>query len=260
MKKFLFSAAFLVAALGMQAQCIADFDFGDADFGASPDASLGEQFDTAYVDMAYADVFHVLVPIDASAIDPAFQLPIDSIILETATLVADSGAGAVMNFADVGLDIVCNNGGVSPNACTFLGGGQYCADLVGTPTLAGVYTMSLQVQAWVTVFGIGVPQPYVFDGYVLTIIGETSAVTEESDVAFSVYPNPSDDFVQFQLPSGTAEAFMEVLDISGRTVQERRIATPGVQRIDVSGFPEGIYFVTVATHGAKWTERIVVSH
>ena len=42
--------------------------------GSVSDASLGEQFDTAYVDVPYADVFHVLVPTDASAIDPMFQL------------------------------------------------------------------------------------------------------------------------------------------------------------------------------------------
>lgn len=260
MKTTFFSAALIFAAFGAHAQCVADFDFGDADFGASPDASLGEQFDTAYVDVAYEDVFHVLVPIDASAIDPAFQLPIDSIILETATLVADSGAGAVMSFADVGLDIVCNNGGVSPNACTFLGGGQYCADLIGTPTLAGVYTMSLQVQAWVTVFGVAIPQPYVFDGYVLTIIGETSSIQEQSEVSFTLFPNPATEIVNFQLPQGLNRGTIQVRDISGRLIHESRVQASGVKPLNVSRYMQGIYFITLTTDDAQWTERMVVSH
>ena len=47
--------ATVLASATLQAQCEPDFDFGEAEWGASPDASVGEQFDTAYVDVPYVD-------------------------------------------------------------------------------------------------------------------------------------------------------------------------------------------------------------
>ena len=67
--------------VNVSGQCTADYDFGTVEYGASPDASLGEQFAQGTVGVPYSDVFHVLVPVDASAIDPAFALPLDSVQL-----------------------------------------------------------------------------------------------------------------------------------------------------------------------------------
>ena len=113
--------------------------------------------------MPYADVFHVLVPTDASAIDPLFQLPLDSVIL-TEVILTDTVTLEQYTLADIGLEIVCNNLGSSPDPCTLIAGAQYCASLEGTPTAGGVFQMSLDVAAWVTVFGLGVAQPYSFAG------------------------------------------------------------------------------------------------
>ncbi len=258
--KRVFSFLFAVASFGAaSAQCSADFDFGTALWGASPDASIGEQFDTAYVDVAYNDVFHVLVPVDASAIDPAFQLPLDSIILVNTTLIADSGAGATMSFADVGLEIQCNNGGVSSNPCAFHGGAQYCADLVGTPTTGGVYTMALEVEAWVTLFGVAVPQPYFFEGYVLTIIGPNS-VEDEAGLDFTMFPNPANERFQMELPTAERVTQVVVRDLSGRVMHSTQAFANGRLQVDVSTWAEGIYFVTLEGETNQWTERLVVRH
>ena len=134
------------------AQCDADFDFGEAEWGASPDANAGEQFDTAYVDVPYADVFHVLVPTDASAIDPTFPLPLDSVLLVGVTLI-DTVTLETFTLTDVGLDIICNNLESSPNPCTLIAGDQYCASLEGTPTNWRSLSNDLRSGSLGTVFG-----------------------------------------------------------------------------------------------------------
>lgn len=259
MNRLVILFSLLLLAAGVQAQCAADFDFGTAGWGASPDASVGEQFDTAYVDVPYSDVFHVLVPIDASAIDPAFQLPLDSIILVNYTLIEDSGQGATLTFADLGLDIVCNNGGVSPNPCTFVGGDQYCAELTGTPNQSGLFAMTLEVQAWVTVFGVAVPQPYVFDGYVLTVIGP-DAVDQNEANRFEMFPNPTHDAFQLNLPEGTETKRLLVRDLTGRLVVSIDNPAGSAIQMTTSDWSNGIYFVTLEGTHNQWTERLVVRH
>ena len=142
-RPLLLSTAILFSSISF-GQCDPDFDFGKSLWGASPDPSVGEQFDVGYVNQSYSDVFHVLVPTDASAIDPTFTLPLDSVVLVSTTLI-DVTTQASVSLEDIGLSIVCNNLGTSPNPCTLLAGGQYCASLEGTPTTAGVYEMSLEV-------------------------------------------------------------------------------------------------------------------
>ena len=238
-------------------QCEADFDFGEALWGASPDATAGEQFDTAYVDVPYVDVFHVLVPTDASAIDPAFALPLDSVVLVATTLV-DTITQETLALEDVGLSIVCNNLGTSPNPCTLLAGSQYCASLEGTPSGPGVYQMSLEVQAYVTVFGIPVGQPYVFSGYIMDIIGEgePDGVTESLVDQISWYPNPAED--SFQLNPLPVDADIEVRDMSGRLVHMNRTFAQSSTYISVQGWQSGVYFVTWTSATDRKTTKMVV--
>jgi hypothetical protein len=242
------------------AQCEPDFDFGTAEWGASPDPSAGQQFDTAYVDVPYFDVFHVLVPTDASAIDPMFTLPLDSVILVNVTLV-DTMTLETLGLPDVGLDIVCNNQGSSPNPCTLISGDQYCASLEGTPTTGGVYQMTLEVEAWVTVFGVGVAQPYVFSGYVLDIVGESSSngIAEDNAENWTLFPNPADD--QLTLQGLPANAFIRVFNIAGQEVQVQADLKSGTQRtISTSNWAEGIYFVVAESAHEVVTQRLVVQH
>ena len=184
-------------------QCDPDFDFGGIEWGVSPDASSGEQFETAYLNVPYSDVFHIVVPSDASAIDPMFQLPLDSVLLSeiilTETLTLEQ-----YSLGELGLEMVCNNLGASPTPCSWIAGQQYCAALEGTPTVPGVYHMSIATEAWVTVFGVGVAQPYSFGGYIFEVIGESTGCMDELACNFNpgatipdpeacTYPEPNQD-------------------------------------------------------------------
>lgn len=258
-----FSPLFIaIALIGVaplvSAQCVADFDFGTATYGASPDASVGEQFDTAYVGVPYVDVFHVLVPEDASDIEPTVTFPLDSVILTSATLV-DTVTLQSYDFTEVGLDIVCNNGGVSDNPCTLIAPGQYCANLEGTPTQAGVYQMSLNVLAYITVFGQPVGQPFEFSGYILDIVGTSNVENDPFVHAAAIYPNPATDAVSWELGQMHDDVVWRILDITGRTVETGTALTSRLEW-SVADWNDGMYFVNVTMDGKTLTRRLLVQH
>jgi hypothetical protein len=256
--RYLTLLAVLFTALYSQAQCEPDFDFGEAEWGASPDASVGEQFDTAYVDVPYYDVFHVLVPVDASAIDPTFQLPLDSVILMDVVL-TDTITLEQYTLEDIGLEIVCNNNESSSNPCTLISGAQYCASLEGTPTAGGVFQMSLDVEAWVTIFGLGVPQPYSFDGYILDVIGDPIndiELLEAND--WLAYPNPANDVLTIQKAS--PEAWVEVYNAAGQALPMVSNQTTDLVSFATATLTNGLYFVVHHDAQGTSTRRIVVQH
>jgi hypothetical protein len=261
MQNFTFSliaTAALCFSVQTNAQCEPDFDFGEAEWGASPDATAGEQFDTAYVFTPYADVFHVLVPTDASAIDPLFALPLDSVVLMS-TILVDTVSQQTIALEDIGLEIVCNNLGSSPNPCTLISGEQYCASLEGTPTLAGVYQMTLMVEAYVTVFGVPVAQPYEFSGYILDVLNIPFGIDDSSSKTWNVYPNPTSNFVNISGLGRTGT--ITVIDITGRTVlfdQLNNLAENA--KFDVQGWSEGLYFIQVLSDGKRSTRRLIIQH
>jgi hypothetical protein len=247
------------SSTGVRAQCTADFDFGTAEYGASPDASLGEQFAQGTVGVAYSDVFHVLVPLDASVINPAFALPLDSVQLISATLL-DPVTGNPIDFGALGMSITCNNGGTASDPCTFLAGGQYCAEIAGTPTQAGSYPMSLDVLAWATLLGIPIGQPYSFTGYTLEILPSgTNEVTEAgATLGVRAWPNPSDGSSWISWNS-TGPAQVEVYDASGRRVHSETVTVnQGLWNVADANLQAGTYTVAVTEDDRRSTARVVV--
>ncbi|PCJ81391.1 MAG: hypothetical protein COA49_04645 [Bacteroidetes bacterium] len=150
-------------------QCVADFDFGDVGFGVSPDPQLGETFDSGVVGEPYADVLHILFPALASDIDDTYPptLPIDSVELISVVL-TDTLTLQQYSPIELGLQVVCNNNGDSPNPCMFMGDTQYCASLEGTPLIPGVYKIDLNIIGWLTI-QIPFSAPAVFSNFILNI-------------------------------------------------------------------------------------------
>ena len=158
--------------VGGWAQCTADFDFMGASFGISPNPLAGEAFADGVVNSPYEDVIHVLTPALSSdipdlPIDLPIALPVDSITVNSITLVGEEGEDIALE--EIGLTLTPNNNGDSGNSFTFLGGGQYCATLAGTPDSAGMYMASLNVTGYVAVFGAPVPYDFPFEGFSLLI-------------------------------------------------------------------------------------------
>jgi len=169
---FLSLAAMCAVTVGGWAQCTADFDFMGASFGISPNPLAGEAFADGVVNSPYEDVIHVLTPALSSdipdlPIDLPIALPVDSITVNSITLVGEEGEDIALE--EIGLTLTPNNNGDSGNSFTFLGGGQYCATLAGTPDSAGMYMASLNVTGYVAVFGAPLPYDFPFEGFSLLI-------------------------------------------------------------------------------------------
>ena len=170
----------LCAAPSAWGQCDIDCDFGDATFGVSPDPAMGETFLDGMLDESYFDVLHILIPANAAGIDSTYPptLPVDSVIVLANSV---DGAGMYQGivftdtvtqeqfFADeIGLEVLFNNNGDSGNPNAFMGGEQYCAAIQGVPNRSGIYRISIDIQAWATIF-TPFNAPYTFDNFTLRV-------------------------------------------------------------------------------------------
>lgn len=161
-------------------QCDIDHDFGDAEFGVSPDPVAGEAFVDGMLDEPYFDVLHILIPATAAGIDSTYPptLPVDSVIvlqdmidangIYSGVVFTDLATDEVFHAPEIGLEVVLNNNGDSPNENTFLGGLQYCAAIQGVPDRAGDYKVSIDVEAWATIF-TPFNAPFTFDNFSLRV-------------------------------------------------------------------------------------------
>lgn len=171
--------------------CDLNYNFESEDWAYYPDPEEGQSFTDATVNSFYEDAFHVLVPTDAASIDPLFALPLDSMIFQGAYAIANLSE-EYLELSELGLSMVCNNGGTLANNCAFASGTQNCMNFVGTPTVDGEFSISISILAYVTVFGVPVAQPYEIAGIPLQILPqEMDGCTEPS--ACNYNPNVAED-------------------------------------------------------------------
>ena len=71
--------------------------------------------------------------------------------------------------------------------------------------------------------------------------------------AFSLYPNPSSDFLNISNPNNVEIKNISVIDINGRTIKNINSATT----INVSDLNAGVYFVTIETAEGKSTKKFI---
>ena len=174
MKKTLSLLIAISAIFLCYSQCEADFDFGEAAFGISPDFSTGESLEIGYVDDAYYDIIHMLIPQYALDVDSTLPIPgtleLDSIELISITMADMSFPDVIYTPEELGLELICNNNGDSGNPCSFLGNNQYCASIEGVPTLAGYFNCYITINGWISFQGFPVSQEANFDGIILEIL------------------------------------------------------------------------------------------
>lgn len=84
------------------------------------------------------------------------------------------------------------------------------------------------------------------------------AVEDLKTVSLSIAPNPASNNVKVTL-DGTESAQVRMVDVLGNVVYSEQVA--GSKNIDVSGFKNGVYFVTIEGNGRKTvTKKLVVRH
>ncbi|NNE56222.1 MAG: T9SS type A sorting domain-containing protein [Flavobacteriales bacterium] len=266
MKKLLLGFFAFSAVLITQAQCTPDYDFGEAGFGVSPDPNNGESFEVGYVGLDYEDIIHMLVPTQAGDVDSAYagiNAEIDSLTLVGVNVEVD---GNMVPLSDLGIEYVCNNLGDSPDPCTFMGGQQYCADLMGVPNQAGEFPLEIDVIGYIQVFGNTVPVPTTFDSYTFVVETEPSSVNDIVALSLEVgqnTPNPFSRLTDVNFTSNkTANVTFSVLNLLGERVHtEVALAQRGNNTItfDGSALRSGIYLYSIESGGHIVTKRMVIN-
>ncbi len=83
----------------------------------------------------------------------------------------------------------------------------------------------------------------------LEMFGPSSIASEETE-EFSIYPNPTKDKINIDLPN---ENMVELYDINGMLLQSHN----NTIELDVSHLPSGVYFVKYSSENGSRTQRIV---
>lgn len=90
-----------------------------------------------------------------------------------------------------------------------------------------------------------------------TISGMRSVVISPEE-EFVLYPNPAKDAVSLLPAAKTQIERIAVVDASGRTVQQTVVASEGLQTLDVSAFPRGVYTVVATLSNGFTAQRRLV--
>jgi hypothetical protein len=234
MKKLLLSfAVATIAAMNVQAQsCTPNAQYADSTYGVWPDTTTN--FPPATQNVAYSTDLNFKVPAEVPAsLDPTFAgAPIEGFVVTNVV------------GLPVGYDYACN-----VSSCEYPGGANGCANVFGTTATAGVYNVTIQITATVTVPILGgVDQDVEFTGY--KIVVGTAGTIEQVIAPIVVSPNPANDEIKVEGISASMKASkVEITNIEGKVVASKEVSNSSDFSFDLAGMKAGIYFVNV-THAS----------
>ena len=245
MKKLLLVVALFVSGVSaaVAQTCTPLQSWADTvDYGAYPDTITNFPF--AEINVFYSTDLNFKVPATVTAeLDPSGTFvgtPIQGFVV-------DSVVGL-----PAGLDFAC-----SAALCEYAGGANGCANIFGTPTVAGTYPVEIFITATVLVTvplvgQVPVEQQTSFTGYKI-VVGTAGTIEAVLD-PIKVQPNPASDKITVSgLSSALKVSSMVVTNMEGKVVRNVEVSASTVD-VNLNGLENGIYFVVV-NHSAG-TETI----
>lgn len=258
MKKTLLSiGTFLTAtiiSLNVNAQCTPDPLYADSVYGIWPDTT--ENLPDAQCGQYYETFVDFKVPSDAGAIDPTYTgVPVNWIRLDGISGL--NAAGLNMTYA------------AGPNGANQWNANQQgCAKINGVPTALGIYALTMDVTAELSLSGFPVSQAQQITGYRIEVVGTCPAVGI-ANVAGSEFalaqntPNPFNSVTNISFTSPNAGLItLTVFNMIGETVIQKSItANEGVNTFVINGteLPEGIYTYTLNNQEQTISKRMIVA-
>lgn len=229
------------------AQCVPQTDFGNEDFGVSPDTV--ENFVSGTVGEFYSQQVDVKVPENAGFISPLFVfIPIDSAVFVSVTGLPD------------GFDFECNNTLVTP--CAFAGGEIGCGLAEGIPQEAGTFDLEVNLMIYAGTESF----PFTIEEYQIVIEEGTVRTNDSQETVFELglaAPNPADEYTSVVLSATRAEtALITVHDLAGRVVHSKQVQVntgENTFRINTGTFDRGIYVYRIDAAGRARSGKFVVS-
>lgn len=77
---------------------------------------------------------------------------------------------------------------------------------------------------------------------------------EENTLSFSVFPNPTTDYVTIQIQA--IKGTLRLMDLAGKTLYETKISNENTS-ISLAHYPTGVYVLTITSGKAHQVEKIV---
>lgn len=72
---------------------------------------------------------------------------------------------------------------------------------------------------------------------------------------FSMYPNPSNNYIHLSLPQNISKATLKIYDVLGKQVENKTISNK--EKADISKLEKGIYLLEVSTLGQAKTKTLI---
>ena len=144
--------------------CEADYDFGNASWGFSPNPNIGESFAEGTVNVPYSDVLQVLLPTTLNEVEwYSEEIPLDSVWfgsdhdtngILTDVVFTDMESNENFMAEDIGFVLRIDNPETG-EGYTHLGtpGGQICISIFGVPQRASTFQFSLVLETYLTYYG-----------------------------------------------------------------------------------------------------------
>ena len=87
----------------------------------------------------------------------------------------------------------------------------------------------------------------------------TTLVKSSTNLAFEVYPNPSNGLFNVTLSSAVSGGKLEVFEITGRSIRKFHFANDANNlTIDITNMPASIYFIKVSSGQKTFTQKVLV--
>jgi len=87
--------------------------------------------------------------------------------------------------------------------------------------------------------------------------GPSAIENTENSYGFELYPNPCKDVLNITLPEEMNQAYVDILDISGKKILSARKSVNS-RAIDISDLSEGIYLVRVNDGSRTFVNKLIV--
>ena len=163
-----------------------------------------------------------------------FELP-DSVSLSQGNITLSATASSGL---DVGFRITAGNGSISGNVLSFTQAGNITIEAYQAGN--DKYNAAPSVSKTITVTDDNV----------------TSVPDISEQVAFSIYPNPSDGIINIKADFSVDKSVLRIFSAKGKLVGEYKLGRQ--KQIDVSGFKPGIYLLVVKTKGGAYSSTLIL--
>lgn len=200
--------------------------------------------------------------------------------IEVAIRTNDRGNETSYKITDMAGNVILDRGGLAPNTLHLdeivLGRGCYTFELNdsgddglyywfweqtgdsrgrGSATINGIFRNGFK-------FGLKSFEPEFgrFVNFDFSVPEYTNTLEPGTLELFSVYPNPTADFVNLDLKGFENQDFrVQISDVNGSLILEKEISVNGsdhVESIDISAFAKGMYFIKVHSGDKFWVREV----